>query len=184
MEIENIKFENFRDINIEVNNYDNYINTIKDQLKIYPFLNYSNFINESKKIYDDNHKKHNFNFDFPLSSLKNIFYRWRKTSNVFNKYSIFENTKSKSDEIYLRDYQYKMIYKKNGKNIFLHEHAIYCTNYFIRKLQKAVHYYIDGTFIRPVGYQQMIVILYYDEEHKKRFPGVYALINNKNLKVT
>ena len=46
-------------------------------------------------------------------------------------------------------------------------------------LNKSEHYYIDGTFIYPSDFRQMIVILYYDNEKQKRFPGLYALINNK-----
>ena len=41
-ELENIKFENLRDINIEIYNYDNYINSIKEMLKVYLFLTYAN----------------------------------------------------------------------------------------------------------------------------------------------
>lgn len=48
-ELENIKFENLRDINIEIYNYDNYINSIKEILKVYLFLTYANFITESNK---------------------------------------------------------------------------------------------------------------------------------------
>ena len=40
-------------------------------------------------------------------------------------------------------------------------------------------FYIDYTFIFPKDFRQLIVILYYDENVKKRFPELYALINNK-----
>lgn len=40
-ELENIKFENLRDIN--------FINSIKEILKVYLFLTYANFITESNK---------------------------------------------------------------------------------------------------------------------------------------
>ena len=80
---------------------------------------------------------------------------------------------------FMRDYSVTMLYKKNNKDIFQHEHIIFISDYFIKKLNKSEHYYIDGTFIYPSDFRQMIVILYYDNEKQKRFPGLYALINNK-----
>ena len=41
------------------------------------------------------------------------------------------------------------------------------------------HFYIDGTYIYPKGFKQLIVILYYDAELDERFPRLFALINNK-----
>ena len=42
-----------------------------------------------------------------------------------------------------------------------------------------MHIYIDGTFLNPPGFVQLIVILYRDESSGKRYPGLFALINNK-----
>ena len=55
------------------------------------------------------------------------------------------------------------------------------SNYFINKIFKAEHIYIDGTFLFPPGFIQLIVILYRDENTGIRYPGLYALINNKKL---
>ena len=44
------------------------------------------------------------------------------------------------------------------------------------------HLYFDGTFVFPSGFMQMIIILYYDNEIKKRAPGAYILLNNKKEK--
>ena len=79
----------------------------------------------------------------------------------------------------MRDYTLTMIYNKNNKSQFQQEHANYISDYFIEKLSSSPHYYIDGTFIFPKDFKQLIVILYYDEELRKRFPDLYALINNK-----
>ena len=72
-----------------------------------------------------------------------------------------------------------MLYKKNNKDVFQHEHIIFGSDYIIKKLYKSEHFYIDGTFIYPSDFKQMIVILYFDNEKRKRFPGLFALMNNK-----
>ena len=43
----------------------------------------------------------------------------------------------------------------------------------------SLHLYIDCTFIYPKDFKQLLVILQYDEEIKKRAPGCYILLNNK-----
>ena len=63
--------------------------------------------------------------------------------------------------------------------MFLHEHIIYCSDYFIKKLRLATHWYIDGTFVVPPNFKQLIVILYREDFSGKRYPGLYCLINNK-----
>ena len=63
--------------------------------------------------------------------------------------------------------------------MFTYEHLIYVSNYFIKKLQQAEHFYIDRTFMHPKGYKQYIVILYYRKKANKRNPGLFALIINK-----
>ena len=72
-----------------------------------------------------------------------------------------------------------MLYNKSNNTQFEHEHVIYISDYFIKKLNKASHFYIDGTFIYPPEFKQLIVILYYDDVINKRMPGLFALINNK-----
>ena len=54
------------------------------------------------------------------------------------------------------------------------------SNFFLKKLQKANHFYIDRTFIFPPDFSQLIVLLYFDENIKKRYPGCFLLINNKS----
>ena len=71
------------------------------------------------------------------------------------------------------------LYNKSGKSQFIYEHMIFVSNYFLRKIRAAVHIYIDGTFLYPEGFSQLIVILYRDENSGKRYPGLFALINNK-----
>ena len=57
--------------------------------------------------------------------------------------------------------------------------TIYLSDYFIKKLNTALHFYIEGTFIYPSEFKQLIVILYYDKGINKRMAGLFALINYK-----
>ena len=50
---------------------------------------------------------------------------------------------------------------------------------FYEKITKCSHYYIDGTFVRPSGFSQLLVILFYDISTKSRYPGAYILLNSK-----
>ena len=63
--------------------------------------------------------------------------------------------------------------------MFYHEQIIFISNYFIKKIRESEHYNIDGTFVYPQGFQQLIIILYYDRKSNKRCPGLFALVNNK-----
>ena len=58
--------------------------------------------------------------------------------------------------------------------------SILLNSYFIRKLRAAEHFYIDGTFIFPRGFKQLIVILSKDNNKNTRFLRVFALKNNNN----
>ena len=58
---------------------------------------------------------------------------------------------------------------------------IFCSDFFIKKLLDSHHWYIDNTFLRPEGFSQLIIIMYYDNELNKRYPSLYSLINNKSL---
>ena len=67
-----------------------------------------------------------------------------------------------NNELFLRDYNLTCLYIEKGNSIFYHEQIIFISNYFIKKLRESEHYYIDGTFVYPQGFKQLIVILYYD----------------------
>jgi len=140
-----------------------------------PIIKYKSFKLKSIKLY----YKCNCKFKITENSFKNIYYNWRRKSPLFTKFSIFTKTTTKNDQLYLRDYRYCIIYKNNGKKIFKHEHIIWCSNYFIKKLRDSEHWYIDGTCIYPKPFKQLICILYIDNKIYKRYPALYSLINNK-----
>ena len=98
---------------------------------------------------------------------------------AFKQYSIFENNKTKLNKIFLRDVYYTYIYPENENKPILHHHIIWCSPFFIKQMQNAIHMYIDGAYIFPNGFKQTIIILFYDIITKSRYPGAFILLNNK-----
>ena len=119
------------------------------------------------------------NFNIVNNFYSNIYYNWRKNSNAYTKFSIFDNQLTIGGTQLLRDYNLTMVYNKSNKSMFQHEHIIFISDYFIKKLNTAKHFYIDGTYVNSKDFKQLIVILYVDENLNKKFPGLFALINNK-----
>ena len=178
IKLESQKYENFKEINLEIDNYKKFRENLINYLNLNPIITFYEFTKKAQTLYDDN----GCTFEIKKYISSNIYYNWRKNSNLFTKFSIFNNSVTKENKAYLRDYCFKSVYNKGGKNIFYHEHIIYISNYFIRKIRESHHFYIDGTFVYPKVFSQLIVILYYDSSVKKRFPGIFALINNKKEK--
>ena len=141
----------------------------------HPVIKYSEFKKKAIKFY----YKNNCNFTININTFKNIYYNWRKGNVIFKKYSIFEYNKTLNGMDFLKDYQFTHLYNKSGKSKFIHEHAIFCSDYFIKRLRSAKHWYIDCTFIVPPNFKQLLVIMYRDEISGIRYPGLFGLINNK-----
>ena len=93
--------------------------------------------------------KNEYNFYIKPNTFKNQYYNWRSKLLLLTKYNIFNNDKSKNGKFYLREYINKLLYYKNGKKLFRHEHIIYSSDFFIKKITKSIHWYIDGTFLFP-----------------------------------
>ena len=97
-----------------------------------------------------------------------------KKSKLFTKYNALENGLTKDNTYFLRDYTKTILYNTSGKNQFVHEHMIFVSNFFIRKLSNSKHWHIDGTFVYPEEFSQLIVILYKDDVLGKRFPELFC----------
>ena len=169
------EYENKADIEAEVNNYKEFRKQVKEWLDKNPVIKYRDFKKKAISFYF----KCQCNFEIKENTFKNIYYSWRKETPLYKKQSIFKFNKTIDNFQYLRDYNYTFIYNESGKKLFLHEHIIYCSDYFIKKLRNSNHWYIDATFVAPPSFTQMFVILYRDDNTGKRYPGLYALINNK-----
>jgi len=73
------------------------------------------------------------------------------------KYYALENNKTKSNSFFLRDYSNTFLYNTNGKALFNHEHFIFISDFFIKKLYISEYWYIDGTFLIPKDFSQLII---------------------------
>ena len=132
-----------------------------------------------RKYATDLYYKINCSFQIKNYTFCNIYYTWKNNTNIFTKYSVFKNKYIKDNNIFLRDYTYKIIYNDKSDKYIEHEHIIFLSNFFLKKMQNSKHFYIDGTFIFPSDFSQLIVILYYENNINKRNPGAFLLINNK-----
>ena len=56
---------------------------------------------------------------------------------------------------------------------------IFFSDFDIKRLIKNEHLLIDGTFVKPIGFLQTIVIMYFDIIIDKMIPGIFIIINNK-----
>ena len=122
-------------------------------------------------------------FDIKQHTFHNIFKSWKANTKLYTKFSVLENCLTRDNKQYLKDYNYNLIYNQNGKQQFIHEHMIFISNFFIRKLNQTNHWFIDRTFVYPSDFSQLIVILYRDINNWKNYPGLFALINNKKRRV-
>ena len=124
------------------------------------------YINENK-----------LNFTINDNFYKNTYYRWKTKSNLFNWKSIFYNNKTKSNKVYIR--QYYEIYINTHNNKFIHhKHIIYCSSFHLKNMKNFIHFYIDGTFINPSEFSQIIIILYIHNITNRKILGVYILLNH------
>ena len=136
-------FENIGDINQQIDNYKNMKSALLNYLNSHPTIRSSDFFDKAYKFYN----KNNCKFKIEKNTFKNMYYNWRNNSFIFKKYSALGKGLINNEENFLRDYTFSTVYNKSGKSQFIHEHMIFISNYFIRKLRNAKHLYIDGTFL-------------------------------------
>ena len=66
----NKKFDNYKQINIEIDNYKNFHLGLIEFLKMNPTIKYNDFLKESIKIYE----KNNCSFEISNNTFSNIYY--------------------------------------------------------------------------------------------------------------
>ena len=74
-------YENIKDINEEVHNYENFRKSLINYLNSYPNILLSDFIKKANKLYDFS----KCNFTLKKYTLKNIYYNWKKKFTYFYK---------------------------------------------------------------------------------------------------
>lgn len=173
------KAPSIKEIKVNSNNYyklSNLKNDLISYLNKNPLKNYKDF----KNYAEEELIKLNLNIYNNDNFYKNIFYPWKKNNLCFKWYSVYENNKTKINKIYLREVLYTYIYLKSLNTPILHHHIIWVSPFFIKQLQNELHFYIDGTFVHPVEFKELLIILFYDITTASRYPGSYILLNSKN----
>ena len=119
----------------------------------------------------------NFIKDNPY--LKNTFFKIKKKLFNLNFEEIYEYCKLlKNNENFCRNISIKQIVT-NDKKIIENKSMIFFSDFDIKRLIKSEHLLIDGTFVKPIGFLQTIVIMYFDIIIDKMIPGIFIIINNK-----
>ena len=96
-------------------------------------------------------------------------------------YTIFEkdNILLSNGEIILREFNYFYNYEDDKSKPVLNKYAIWINDLSISHLRKAKHLFIDGTWYRPDGFVQILIILYKDIITNEKLPGCFIIMNNK-----
>ena len=123
--------------------------------------------------------KNNYEFNVSKNTFKNIFYSWRRNSKLFSWYSIFDNSYTKDRTLYLKDVSNSYIYNSKGDNMYWHRHIIWVSNYNIKRIRYSLHYYLDATYVSSKEFYELLILMYCDNNSKKKIPGAYILLNSK-----
>ena len=134
---------------------------------------------EMKKSISDLYNSDKYNFPLTPNLLNNILNEWKKYSNKFNKYCIFENQKNLDGEQFLKKYTYQYIETSNKKERILIENIIWGDDVSISRLRESKNWMIDATYHHPKEFSQLLIIYYKDIISKEKLPSIYVLMNNK-----
>ena len=92
---------------------------------------------------------------------------------------VFDNNKTLDGNEFLQNQVYDILFDdKNNKQI-KHMHIIFISNFFINKMRNINYIYVDGTFICPNNFSQIIIILRFAHIINRKYLLSYILINNK-----
>lgn len=104
-----LKFVIIGDITINAYKFSEFKDKLLSFLNTNPLITYNLFKKHAFKYYLDN----NFKFSIKKNTFNNIYYEWRKTSKIFNWYSIFDNTLTIDRGNYLKDVVTSLLYTSN-----------------------------------------------------------------------
>ena len=115
----------------------------------------------------------------------NLIKSWKRNSIKFTQFSIFDknNIYNIDNEIFLREYKYFYTFDEKKLTPILNKYAIWIDDLNISHLRASKHIFIDGTWYRPNGFEQILIILYKDIITKEKIPGCYIIMNNKKYEI-
>ena len=99
---------------------------------------------------------------------------------MFSEQIIYKYKLTKNKITFLKKVLYynETINPDRGK-IKEYKAIIWASDINISHAKKAYHFYIDSTFIRPIGLYQLLVALYQDVLTSKNYTLSYVIMNNK-----
>ena len=174
----NIKSDdNTQEINTEKLNYKkNLLSLINNKLG----LTYAQFKKDSIEIY----KKEKYQFPYNSNFIHNLFYKNKDISNMFSEQIIYKYKTTKNNIPFLKKIlNYFETENHNTGKIKEYKAIIWASDINIAHAKKSNHFYIDSTFIRPIGFHQLLVVLYKDILTSKNYPLSYVIMNNKTEKL-
>ena len=158
-----------------IGNYNEYINKCFKYLDSTEDYNKKEFTINLQNIYNEN----KYDFRLKENTIKNIISRWKTNSLRFTKYNAIENRYNKNKELILWEYNNSAIFTSNKKNPFPSEYFIWSSDLMIARARFTKHLFIDGTFHHPVGFAQLLIIIFKDIITSHYLPCFYILMSNK-----
>ena len=181
----NVEPNKYEKINSEAKNNYNSINDIKKEdikfiqskLKEFCILNKPVSLKECRDFIDMNYKEYKSYTIKDPNIIKNIYYRYTNSNSTLDLNIILTNSKTTDDKPFFRELIY--INDNTDSNNNIHIGIIYASNKNINRLAAAEHWYIDGTFIHPPNFRQILLIMYLDIITNKRIPAFFCILNSK-----
>ena len=160
----------------------NNTNEIRSFYKIInEYLEKINFFNKKdiKEYIFNLYNSNKYSFKFDNNDANNLINNFKKNSVKFNKKYMFINNKDKNNNYILREYSYTLTNIKSNKPNKDLEYAIWSNDFLIAHMRESLYYFIDGTWYKPPGMEQILVFMFYDIISKIKIPGLFAVTNCK-----
>ena len=97
----------------------------------------------------------------------------------FTKYNAIEHKYNKNNELILWEYNNSAIYTSDKKIPISSEYFIWSSSQIKARARNTLHLFIDATFHHPIGYGQLLIIIFKDIITSDYLPCFYILMSNK-----
>lgn len=121
-----------------------------------------------------------YKFSISETYLNHYFYNWKNKNRINTFYYAYDNPTILDDNIFLQSLCGKIIFDPEKKKYIKLIYAIWDSPFHINRLRYSPHYYIDFTFIKPIGMLQTMIIMYIDLYTGIKKPGCFIIINSKS----
>ena len=92
---------------------------------------------------------------------------------------MFEKNKDIKGNLLLREYSYSLIESANKQKRIPSEYSIWSNDFMIAHMRESIYYFIDGTWYKPPGMVQILIIMFKDTITGLKIPGMYIVTSNK-----